>query len=51
MFAGIACAQSVGVLIGNVIQNAIMEATTEINDGIVFYVDAGVYVSTAVLVM
>jgi hypothetical protein len=51
MFASIAWFQAVGVLIGNVVQNAIMAATTEIMDGLVFYVDAGAYVFSAALVM
>lgn len=50
MFAGIAWFQTVGILIGNVIQNAIMAATAASMDGLVFFVDAGAYALTAVLV-
>jgi hypothetical protein len=50
MFAGIAWFQTVGILVGNVTQNAIMAATATSKDNIVFYFDAGAYAMIAVLV-
>ena len=51
MFAGVAWIQSVGILVGQATQNAIMAATSRFMNGIVFFVDAGIFALSALLAL
>jgi len=51
MFAAIAWFQTLGILVGGVIQNAVMAATASFMEGLVFYLDAGLCFLTMILFM